>query len=342
MSLTNEAHAARPSLKMCVMACMIQGRSMPQAPPSPPRSPQQWEPSHSPQLLGNPSPQAARSGSESPAQSPALHFPAPPCTEGGEVGDGITRAEQSECTAALPCPIAAGERDGVAAGMETEHFQMHSSIATAGDPADMSRSQNALARDSEEASGSTAGLADEGTEEVSRTQSPLGFPSVVPAETHYNSELLSSFQSTAAEVAAQRRRQLDAVGVIPGGRAAFGAKLPSHGAPQASSGSAAAGGQQAAKSAKVALPELARPAAPDWARPRGRGLGSLGGGASGPGVAAAMLLRRLQARPGPAALDGRRAPAAARRMEVRALPGAMLECYDSLWHGSSGIVASQS
>lgn len=226
--------------------------------------------------------------------------------------------------------------------MDTEHCKVHNTTAAAGHTADISSLQTVLARDSEEESGSTAGLADEERDEGSCSQPPLGSLGVVPVETRCSSELLSSLQSTAAEVAVQRRRQLDAVGVIPGGRAAFGAKLPYHEVPQASSRSAAAGGQQAARSAKAALPELARPAAPDWARPRGRGPSSLGGGASGPGAAAAMLLRRLQARPGPAALDGRRAPAAARRMEVRALPGAMLECYDSLWHGSSGIVASQS
>ena len=221
-------------------------------------------------------------------------------------------------------------------------FETHSPDIDSGCQADLSRTETALAQDTVEASCSTA---DEGTDESSRPHSPLG-PTTVMVEAGNSTDLPSPFESVAAEVAAQRRRQLDAVGVIPGGRAAFGAKLPSHEAAQASSRATAAGGQQqqqqAARTARAALPELARPAAPDWARPRGRGPGSLGGGPSGPGTAAAMLLRRLQARPGPAALDGRRVPVPARRMEVRALPGAMLECYDSLWHGSSGIVASQS
>ena len=227
------------------------------------------------------------------------------------------------------------------------HIETHSSTATEGDQINSSRTQAASVQDGQEALGSTAGLATEERYEMSRPQSPVDPNSSVPiepVEMAYSSHLPSSLQSAAAEVAAHRRRQLDAVGVIPGGRAAFGAKLPSHEVPLESSRSAAAGRRrhQAARRASAVLPELARPAAPDWARPRGHGSGSLGAGASSPGTVAAMLLRRLQVRPGPAALDGRRVPAAARRMEVRALPGAMLDCYDSLWHGSSGIVASQS
>ena len=163
------------------------------------------------------------------------------------------------------------------------------------------------------------------------------------AETVFNPDV-SSIKTTALDTAAQRRRQLDKVGVIPGGRAAFGAKLPCHKstAGSASSGIGSSNGQQqkAARLAASALPELVRPAAPNWARPQGRGSGSSGSGASGTGAAAAML--PLWPRPGPAALDRRRGQRAARRLEVRALPAAMLECYDTLWHGNSGIVASQS
>ena len=316
---------------------------MPQAPCSARQSSPGLQPSQSAQAMATPSLQAARSGSKPLALSPRQHSPAPPCTEGGEVGVGITAAEQRECPAGLPSPSAAEGTEDSTTDMGTEHFKTSTSDVDTGDQADFSTPQSASAQAEEDASGSTAGHADEATDESSCPRSPFG-PAVMPVKTGCDSELPSSFQSAAAEVAAQRRRQLDAVGVIPGGRAAFGAKLPSHEAAQASSRATAAGGQQqqAAKSTRAALPELARPAAPDWARPRGRGSGSLGGGASGPGTAAAMLLRRLQARPGPAALDGRRAPVPARRMEVRALPGAMLECYDSLWHGSSGIVASQS
>ena len=314
---------------------------MPQAPCSPQQSPSRWQASQSAQAMGPPSLPAARSGSEPPAQSPGLHSPAPPCTEGGMAGEGITGAEQKESPAAWPSHNAAEGSEHSPAGMITEHFETHSSTAKTCDQADLNRKQTILAQNTAEGSGSTA---DEATDESSLPHSPLGPPTVMPIEAGENSELPSSVQRVAAEVAAQRRRQLDAVGVIPGGRAAFGAKLPSHEVVQASSGARAAGGQQQqdARSARAALPELARPAAPEWARPRGRGSGSLGGGGSGPGTAAAMLLRRLQARPGPAALEGRRAPVPARRMEVRALPGAMLESYDSLWHGSSGIVASQS
>ena len=153
----------------------------------------------------------------------------------------------------------------------------------------------------------------------------------------------------AEELARQRRRQLDAVGVIPGGRAAFGAKLPADDTASASRSTATAGRQlqqqeAAERPAPAALPELARPAPPDWARPRGRWPGSSDSGSSGGSGrsgAPAALLQRLQARPG-ATPEGRRASAPARRAEARALAGTMLECYDFLWHGSSCVVASQS
>ena len=255
-------------------------------------------------------------------------------------------AEQGKLTADLPCPSAAAADEESAAGNGTVHCETHSPSATEGDRLDSSRTQAGLDQDGQEAMGCTAGLTNIKRDEVSCPHSLLGSLSdapSVPVEMGCSPDLPSSLQSAAAEVAAQRRRQLDAVGVIPGGRAAFGAKLPTHEVSLESSRCAAAGRQQQhAAGRRAALPELARPAAPDWARPRGRTLGSLSAGASGPGTAAAVFLRRLQAHPGPAALDGRRVPAAARRMEVRALPGAMLECYDSLWHGSSGIVASQS
>ena len=326
------------------MACVIQGRSIPQAPSSPPSSPPQRGPSPSPLLMGPPTPQAARSGSQSPVQSPQVHSPAPPCTEGRGPGAALTMAEQTECAAGLPSSIAARVHEQSAAGIDTVEIERQSLTTSAGDQTHTSSTHPIPAQNSCEASGSAISAANEGKYAISCPQSPPSSPSVVPAEAHCSSDSSSALQSAAAEVAAHRRRQLDAVGVIPGGRAAFGAKLPSHEVSQG--GSAPAAGeqqhQQAARSARPLLPELARPAAPDWARPRGRGPSSSGSFASGPGSAAAIFLRRLQTRPGPTALDGRRVPAAARRMEVRALPGAMLECYDSLWHGGSSIVASQS
>lgn len=160
------------------------------------------------------------------------------------------------------------------------------------------------------------------------------------AESSSQPQFSSLIQIAAAEAARQRRCQLDAVGVIPGGRAAFGAKLPSHAAPRRQQ-------QGGPRAVRTALPELARPAAPNWARPRPRGQPGPGSGGGSSQAAAALTQRGLQARlrgqssPG-GAPDGRRAPAASRRMDSRAPSGAMLECYDSLWHGSAGIVASQS
>ncbi len=108
------------------------------------------------------------------------------------------------------------------------------------------------------------------------------------------------------------QRSLDEVGVIPGGRAAFGAPAPAQ-RPQAGA---------------------ERPAA------AAAGIGRAPGGTSVrplPQLHAQTAARRA------AASDARLFPRLVlRRLEARAMPGNMLDCFDRLWHGGSSVVASQS
>ena len=295
--------------------------------------------------------QAARSGSRSPAQSPTLPSPALSCTEKAHLKAIVNGAEQSVSSgemAALGAAAAAEAEEDAATRAETEplitnclstqeaggggnaRFGQELSLQTAGE----ALSRHASGEYAQPNETLSCQCLSDGTDEA------ISGCSVQPP---------SLVQAAAAETARQRRSQLDAVGVIPGGRAAFGAKLPTYGSCTAGGCAGAAGRQaqqdvQAERPVRAAMPELARPAAPDWARQRKRGAGGAGGGASGLAPAAAKLLQRLQARPaGAAQSEGRRAaPAAARGREVWALAGSALERYDSLWHGSSGIMASQS
>ena len=331
------------------MACVIQGRSMPQAQPSPelspPRSPQRALRSRSVPGRVRPVLQAARSGSRSPAQNPALPSPALSCTEKAHLKAVVPDTEQFVCYGEM---AALGAAAAAAAEEEAEDTSadtgpvitdcLGAQQAGGGGAAwhgHETRSREADRALSRHASGEYANPDDT----LSRQRLSDGTDE---AETGCSVQPPSLVQTAAAEIARQRRSQLDAVGVIPGGRAAFGAKLPTYGSCTAGGCAGASGRQvqqevQADRPVRAAMPELARPAAPDWARQRKRGTGGAGGGAPGQAPAASKLLQRLLARPaGAAQSEGRR------RLEVWALAGSPLECYDSLWHGSSGIMASQS
>lgn len=141
-------------------------------------------------------------------------------------------------------------------------------------------------------------------------------------------------ERTRESAAEARQRSLDAVGVIPGGRAAFGAPPPA----------------RPAAPGRLALVQPPRVA-------EGRGAigapAAAGGGRSAAAAAAAPGLcggisPRLRAQQMAAA---RRSAAAEWRpflrptmwrMETRLVPGDMLDSYDRLWHGGAGVVASQS
>ena len=338
------------------MACVIQGRSMPQAQPSPTlsplRSPQRALRSRSAPGRAPPVLQAARSGGRSPAQSPALPSPALSCTEKAHLKAVANDAEQSVCCgemAALGAAAAAAAEEEAATDADTGPINTDCLGAQqAGGGGDAIVGQEMSVQTADEA------LSRHASGEYAYPNETLSCQCLSDgtdeAESGCSVQSSSLVQTAAAEIARQRRSQLDAVGVIPGGRAAFGAKLPTYGSCTAGDCAGAAGRQaqqevQAERPVRAAMPELARPAAPDWARQRKRGVGGAGsGGASGLAPVAAKLLQRLQARPASAAQsEGRRAaPAAARGMEVWALAGSALERYDSLWHGSSGIMASQS
>jgi len=343
------------------MAGRIQGRSMPQAQRSSPQRPFMGLPNPSSQLMGTPTLPAARSASQSRTQSPALDYLGLPRIEEGASEKAGLVIKQNESSVDMLSQDGAEAAQASAPGVKTEH-STDKGLRVGADAQDgISSKQSTKALDKEEAASRAADDLESERNDISHHQPLLIMSSAAAAETSCSSEEplachtaaaetvftpdLPLIKTTALDTAAQRRRQLDKVGVIPGGRAAFGAKLPCHRSASggASSNIAASNGQRqkATRLAPPALPELVRPAAPNWARPHGRGSGSSGSGASGAGAAAAML--PLWTRPGPAALDRRRGPRAARRLEVRALPAAMLECYDSLWHGNSaGIVASQS
>lgn len=324
------------------MACVIQGRRAPHSPIQSPLSPKQGPQSPSLQLAGQSTPQAARSGNQSRAQSPAPPCLAPPCTEGVGPGIGLTARQQNE-SGARDTPNAASTHQAGAQSTSRDAIKTEGMATQESGHDEVSSRESAPPQGKEEAQSGETSHEEQKDDEDSLVQAfmeaaPEGF--AVPSLLHIAAE----------ELARQRRRQLDAVGVIPGGRAAFGAKLPADDTASASRSTATAGRQlqqqqeAAERPAPAALPELARPAPPDWARPRGRWPGSSGSGSSGGSGrsgAPAALLRRLQARPG-ATPEGRRASAPARRAEARALAGTMLECYDFLWHGSSCVVASQS
>ena len=157
-----------------------------------------------------------------------------------------------------------------------------------------------------------------------------------------------------ADAARARQRSLDEVGVIPGGRAAFGASLPTL-RPTA----VAAPGRGAAAPARITtdghgavpggraafgapLPSGAATSAPGWRSP---GAERSAARALGGSLGAVQLLPQL--RPQTAErLGGAEARPflrlVLRRMEARAIPGDMLDSYDRLWHGSGNVVASRS
>lgn len=323
------------------MACVIQGRSVPRSPAQSPMSPKQGPQSPSLQLAGQSTPQAARSGNQSRAQSPAPPCLAPPCTEGVGPATGLTARQQDGSGDVVP-PNAASTHQAGAPSASRDAIKTEGVATQKYGQDEVDSRESAPPQGKEEAQSGKTSLEAQKDDEDCLLQA---FLKAAPEE----STVPTLLHIAAEELARQRRRQLDAVGVIPGGRAAFGAKLPADDTASASRSTATAVRQlrqreAAERPAPVALPELARPAAPHWARPRGRWPGSSGSGSSsgsGGAAAPAALLRRLQARPG-ATPDGRRAPAPARRAETRALAGTMLECYESLWHGGSCVVASQS
>ena len=324
---------------------------MPQAQPSPALSPLQspQRALRSPSAPGREPPvlQAAKSGSQSPAQSPALPSPALSCTEKAHLKAVVNDTEQSVSCGEM---AALGAAAAAAAAAEEEAEDTSADTGPvitdclgaqqAGGGGDAWHGHETSPREADRAlSRHTSGEYAKPNETLSCQRLSDGTDE---AETGCSVQPSSLVQTAAAEIARQRRSQLDAVGVIPGGRAAFGAKLPAYGSCTAGGCAGASGRQvqqeiQAERPVRAAMPELARPAAPDWARQRKRGTGGAGGGAPGQAPAASKLLQRLLARPaGAAQSEGRR------RLKVWALAGSPLECYDSLWHGSSGIMASQS
>ncbi len=166
-----------------------------------------------------------------------------------------------------------------------------------------------------------------------------------------------------ADATRARQRSLDEVGVIPGGRAAFGASLPmlwptaaaapGRGVPASSrittDGHGAVPGGRAAFGAplpsRAATSAAAATSAPGWRLPAAERLAAAQPRGLGGGLAPVQLLPQL--RPQTAArLGGAEARPfprlVLRRLEARALPGDMLDSYDRLWHGSGNVVASQS
>lgn len=162
----------------------------------------------------------------------------------------------------------------------------------------------------------------------------------------------------AAEV---RQRSLDESGVIPGGRAAFGAPAPAlqprpatpgRGAaaaaplPRAADCRGAVPGGRAAFGAPLPTAGAAATPASGW-RMGGaeRPTGAAAAIGRAPGGSLVRLLPQLHAqtaarRTAPA--DSRAFPRLVlRRLEAGAMPGDMLDCFDRLWHGSS-VVESQS
>ncbi|KAK9903964.1 hypothetical protein WJX75_001474 [Coccomyxa subellipsoidea] len=165
----------------------------------------------------------------------------------------------------------------------------------------------------------------------------------------------------AAELAEVRQRSLDESGVIPGGRAAFGAPAPAlqprpaapgRGTaaaaplPRAADGRGAVPGGRAAFGAPLPTAGAAATSASGW-RPGGaeRPTGAAAAIGRAPGGSPVRLLPQLHAQ----TAVRRMAPADSRafqrlvlrRLEAGAMPGDMLDCFDRLWHGSS-VVESQS
>ncbi|BDA45882.1 hypothetical protein COCOBI_07-6690 [Coccomyxa sp. Obi] len=165
---------------------------------------------------------------------------------------------------------------------------------------------------------------------------------------------------TSADAARARQRSLDEVGVIPGGRAAFGASLPTQrptaaaapgrGARITADGHGAVPGGRAAFGAPLpsgaATSAAAATSAPGWRTPGAERLAAAAqpralGGGLGPVQLLPQLRPQTAARLGGA--EARPFPRLVlRRLEARAIPGDMLDSYDRLWHGSGNVVASQS